>query len=73
MIYLSVEPTIRTVICSPPANETDFAPRVSEFLRQEHDSALPISGRIDSRSCGACSEMPELLRALKDGATVRAR
>jgi len=45
MIYLSVEPTIRTVIRSPPANEIDSATRVWGFLCQEYDSAFTIFGR----------------------------
>jgi len=43
--YLSVEPTIRTFIRSPPANETDSAARIWEILRQDYDSAFTIFGR----------------------------
>jgi len=32
-----------------------------------------IFGRIDTRSCGACSVIPELSHALEDGAVVRSR
>jgi hypothetical protein len=47
MIYLSVEPTIRTVISSLPENEIDDPARVWEFLRQKYDSASLKSGRND--------------------------
>jgi len=44
MIYLSVEPPIRTVFRSPTLNEIDFASRVWGFLCQEYDSAFTIFG-----------------------------
>jgi len=47
MIYLSVEPTIRTVISSLPENKIDDPVRVWEFLRQKYDSACLKSGRND--------------------------
>ena len=46
-IYLSVEPTIRTVISSLPENEIDVPARVWEFLCQKYDSASLKSGRND--------------------------
>jgi len=61
MIYLSVEPTIRTVIYSPPANKPDHAARIWESPRQEYDSSS-ICSRIDTQSCGARSVIQELLR-----------
>jgi len=45
MIYLSVEPTIRTVISSLPENEIDDPARAWERLRQKYKSASQISGR----------------------------
>jgi len=47
MIYLSVEPTIRTIISSLPENEIDDPARVWEFLRQKYDSASLYSDRND--------------------------
>jgi len=45
MTHLPVEPTIRTVICSSPANEIDCAASVCGFLCQEYDSAFTLFGR----------------------------
>ena len=47
MIYLSVEPTIRTIISSLPENEIDDPASVWEFLRQKYHSASLKSGRND--------------------------
>jgi len=69
---------------SPPANEIYSAARICEFLRQEYETPFMIFGRIDTRSCGARSVIPELSHtpngyselwcALGDtGAVVRAR
>jgi len=44
MIYLSVEPTIRTIISSLPKNEIDDPAHIWEFLRQKYDSASLKSG-----------------------------
>jgi len=47
MIYLSVEPTILTVISILPKNEIDDSASLWEFLRQKYDSASLKSGRND--------------------------
>jgi len=47
MIFLSVEPTIRTAISSLPANEIDDPTRLREFFSQKDDTASTKSSRND--------------------------
>ena len=58
---------------SPPANEIYSAARVCEFLRKEYETPFTIFGRIDTRSCGAHSMIPEQSHALEHEAAVHTR
>jgi len=64
--------TIRTVICSPPTNEIDFAPR-RLAIPSRRTRLAARSSRNDTGNCGACAAKPELLHTLDDGIVVHAR